>query len=168
MIAACRHNALSFREADLLVVNEVELAALTNRTVEGALTEALYDSLSEAGRQSAASGIVATFGELGAVMWSHGGAMASYPARALPPGINTTGAGDVFLATLSVAVARGLDMSSGIRCAVRTATGALTTGRRPAVADPSCAVLLDRIVKKTCSSMLRVRGDSPQRKIVSG
>jgi rfaE bifunctional protein nucleotidyltransferase chain/domain/rfaE bifunctional protein kinase chain/domain len=168
MIAACRHNILSFREADLLVVNEVELAALTDRTVEGVLNEASYDSLSEAGRQSAAGGIIATFGELGAVMWSHGGVVASYPARVLPPGINTTGAGDVFLAALSVAVARGLDVSNAIRCAVRTATRALTSRRRPVVAAPSSAELLDRIVEKACSSVLRVQGDSPQRKGVNG
>lgn len=105
---------------DLLVPNETEAGQMTGIQVKD------WDSAERAARELGRRGakvVVITLGARGALAWD-GGAVLRVPAIPVEP-VDTTAAGDAFVAALAVAQAHGLDLLSSLHEA--SAAGALAT-----------------------------------------
>lgn len=107
---------------DVLVPNESETALLTGMPV-GNEDEAA--KASAALRKAGVGTVILTLGERGALVAQESG-IRVYPAFAVEP-VDTTAAGDAFLAGLSVALAEGRRLDEAVQWA--NAAGALATTR---------------------------------------
>lgn len=111
-----------YREAGILVPNESELAVLTGARIEG------LDTVEAAARQLLKTGlqaVVVTLGRRGACLVT-GDATALVPAFPIRV-VDTTAAGDAFIAGLAVARLNGKGLESAVRYA--NACGALAATR---------------------------------------
>lgn len=78
-----------------------------------------------AGLARACRSVVVTLGSAGAV-WAEDGRSGAVPAVAAPKVVDTTGAGDAFVAALSVALIRGSDLELAVAYGVVAASHAVT------------------------------------------
>lgn len=102
---------------DVLVVNEDEAL-----TISGAPT---IEEAAEALAGQTRRGVVVTLGSAGA-LWIGGGETHQVPAPEVEV-VDTTGAGDSFVAVLAYALASGRDPASAVRAAVGAASMSVTT-----------------------------------------
>ena len=123
-------------EADVVVVNEHELAALDGGAVPGSPAEAAARA---AGLASDARSVVVTLGASGAV--ADGPAGGLVVAGSQVDAVDTTGAGDCFLGVLAAALAGGSPVPDAVRRANRAA--ALSVTRLGTVAAMPTAAEVD-------------------------
>lgn len=101
--------------ADVLCPNEPEAALILARPIVAGEELALARELRALGPES----VVLTLGDRGCALASHEGAV-HLPAEQVAP-VDTTGAGDAFVGTLAVGLARGDDLASAAARANRVA-----------------------------------------------
>lgn len=107
--------------ADYLVVNETEAAQLSGLRVDGPADAA---AAARALRQRGAGAVLLTMGEAGVAVCDADGAYL-VPAVKVQP-VDTTAAGDTFVGTLTVALARGLTLKAATCEAQHAAALAVT------------------------------------------
>jgi ribokinase len=117
---ACPLSSTLLSLVDVLVPNESETALLAGMPV-GDLAEA--EAAATALRQSGVRTVILTLGEQGALLAQAGG-IEYFPAFAVRP-VDTTAAGDAFMAGLAVALAEGQSLAEAVRWG--NAAGALAT-----------------------------------------
>ncbi len=126
---------------DLLIPNEIEAALLTGIEVKD---EASAEQAARKLHERGAGVIVITLEERGAIVLDERG------ARRIPPfrvkAIDTTAAGDAFVAALAVAHAAGRDLDTALREA--NAAGALAATKRGAQPSLPTRAELDEFLKR--------------------
>lgn len=122
--------------ADVLIVNEHELAAIVNADFSGRETSSELVDLSPEGIARAVVGVgihraVVTLGPTGAVVVDNGQvtAVPAFPVQV----VDTTGAGDAFMGSLMAAMASGVGLAEG--AALASAFAAIATTRPGAQAS---------------------------------
>ncbi len=114
---------------DILVVNEVEAAALAGR---GVATPADAALAAQALRAQGPAQVVVTLGAAGAVAADAAGSR-YHPGRVVQA-VDTTAAGDTFLGALAVALARGETLDSAVRDGIRASALCVTQpGAQPSI-----------------------------------
>jgi ribokinase len=118
------------RQIDLLVPNETETALLTGLPVD------TMQHVERAARALLDGGVgetVITLGERGALLLSGDGAAQHLPAQTVEV-IDTTAAGDAFVAALAVALTDGASMEDAVRWAIAAGSLAVTRlGAQPSM-----------------------------------
>lgn len=115
----------SYRDIDLLVVNQTECAFLTGIYPEGEKdTAAAYERLHQEGMGA----LIVTLGEKGSVYQDESGVIRAHSYQV--PNVDTTAAGDCYIGGLAAAMCRGSSMSEAMDFASRAA--ALTVTKRGA------------------------------------
>ena len=115
---------------DVLVPNESETTLLTKMPVN---TKAQAEEAARSLQARGAKAIVLTLGERGALLLDQDSPARYFPAHPVEV-VDTTGAGDAFVAALAVGLAEGGSLIEAVRLA--NATGALTVtkkGAQPAI-----------------------------------
>jgi len=107
---------------DILVVNETELAASCNRTIDGSDIAAVTGAA--ASLSSPRLAVVATLGSAGAVVAASGTTVRI--AGVAVKAIDTAGAGDCFIGALAAALARGEGLQQAAAFANRAASISVT------------------------------------------
>jgi len=108
---------------DVLVMNEVELAALSGRPSAPSSARLVREALRDLTRL-ASHFLVVTLGDDGALLWTNG-AFAHFPAEPVDV-LDTTGAGDAFTGALATALSEGKHISDAVEFANAAAALAVT------------------------------------------
>lgn len=123
-----------FRNTDILIVNETELAFLSRENVDENTSAGKIADAAEKLKTDAEQTVIVTLGSRGALV--AGGKDMLFVDSYKVPAVDTVGAGDCFAGVFAAKLAEGKDVGESVKTAVRAAAVCVTRkGAAPAMPD---------------------------------
>ena len=123
-----------FRNTDILIVNETELAFLSRENVDENTPAELFADAAEKLKSDAEQTVIVTLGSRGALV--AGSKDMLFVDSYKVPAVDTVGAGDCFAGVFAAKLAEGKDVGENVKTAARAAAVCVTRkGAAPAMPD---------------------------------